>query len=323
MATDETTIVLRVPLEARYLARLQRDFPDVTFTFALTDDEVSRALPDADAVVGNSPLTADQLTKATRLRWLASTSAGVEKWPTEQLAERDIALTNFSGIGAPNIAEHVLAMVFTFARGLRPLFHHQDQHRWPDDATAFTTFELAEQTMGIVGMGEIGDNLARRAHGLGMRVWGVQRHPEEPPPYVERLLPSDGLGELLAAADHVVLCLPLTSATKYTMDADELAQMQQTAYLYNIGRGELINQEALIAALRGGMIAGAGLDVTTPEPLPPESPLWEMPNVLVTGHTAARTPRYWERGIELLSDNVRRFLAGEELADVVDTKAGY
>ncbi len=323
MAAHGTSIVLRVPLEAQYVARLQRDFPDVTFTLALTPEDLAAALPGAHAVVGNSPLTEAQLEAAGDLRWVASTSAGVEKWPTEALAKRGIALTNFSGIGAPNIAEHVLAMLFTFARGLRPLGHHQDQHHWPDDASDLTTFELSGQLMGIVGMGEIGDELAKRANGLGMRVWGVQRHPQEPPPYVERLLPSDALNELLAEADHVVLCLPLTPSTKYTVDADELAAMKRGAYLFNIGRGELINQEALVAAIRGGSIAGAGLDVTTPEPLPPDSPLWEMPNVLVTGHTAARTPRYWERGIELLADNVRRFIAGEELQDTVDTKAGY
>lgn len=323
MERQRTKIVLRVPLEAQYLARLQRDFPEVDFTFALTPEEVAAELPDAHAVVGNAPLTGEQLARAANLRWVASTSAGVEKFPTNELAERDIVLTNFSGIGAPNIAEHVLGMMFAHARGLRLLIHYQDQHGWPDDESVLTTFELSGQLVGVVGMGEIGDELARRAHGIGMRVWGVQRHPEEPPPYVERLLPSDGLPELLAEADHVVLCLPLTAETKYTIDTDELARMKKGAYLFNVGRGELVNQEALIAAIRGGTVAGAGLDVTTPEPLPPDSPLWEMPNVLITGHTAARTPRYWERGIELLSENVRRFLAGEELKDTVDIKAGY
>ncbi len=317
-------IVLRVPLAAEYLARLQREFADVEFPLCLTADDLARELPDADAVVGGSALTEEQFAAAPKLRWVAATSAGVEAFLTPALREREtITLTNFGGIAAPNIAEHVLAMMLLFARDLRPLLHRQDQHRWPENEEAVTAFELEDQTLGVVGMGEIGEALARKAHGIGMRVLGVQRHPQEPPPYVERILSSDELPELLRQSDHVALCLPLTSATKYTIDAEELAHMRPSAYLYNIGRGALINQEALIAALRGGALAGAGLDVTTPEPLPPDSPLWEMPNVLVTGHSAARTNRYWERGIELLVENVRHFLAGEPLRDTVDTKAGY
>jgi phosphoglycerate dehydrogenase-like enzyme len=157
-----------------------------------------------------------------------------------------------------------------------------------------------------------------------MRVVGTQRHEEEPPPYVERLLTGeDGLDELLPIADHVVLCLPLTPQTRHTIGASELARMQPSAYLYNIGRGDLIDQDALVEALCAKRIAGAGLDVATPEPLPPESPLWDAPNVLITDHTAGETPRYWDRGIELVVDNLRRYLAGEPLRNVVDTRAGY
>ncbi len=316
-------LIVRMPLEARYLERLQQEFPEAAFPICLTPEALAEELPDADALIGGASVTEEMLASAPKLRWVAATSAGVEDLPVAAFAERDIALTNFSGIAAPNIAEHVLAMMLAFARGLRPLFHQQDQHHWPDETTDFPTFELAGQTLGVIGMGDIGDALARKAHGLGMRVLGVQRHPGHKPAYVARLMGSDELPTLLAESDHVVLCLPLTSATKYTIDRDELDWMKPAAHLYNIGRGALINQEALIAALRGGTLAGAGLDVTTPEPLSPDSPLWEMPNVLVTGHTAARTPHYWERGIELLVDNVRRFLAGDELRDTVSTKAGY
>jgi D-2-hydroxyacid dehydrogenase (NADP+) len=316
-------LIVRVPLEARYLERLQQGFPEADFPVCVTPEALREEIRDADALIGAASLTADILNDAPKLRWVAATSAGVENLPIEALAERDIALTNFSGIAAPNIAEHVLAMMLAFARGLRPLFHQQDQHQWPEDDTTLPAFELGGQTLGIIGMGEIGLQLAHKAHGIGMRVLGIQRHPEHKPAYVARLLASEQLPELLAEADHVCLCLPLTNATKYTIDRDELDQMKRTAHLYNIGRGGLINQEALVAVLRGGTLAGAGLDVTTPEPLPPDSPLWEMPNVLVTGHTAANTPHYWERGMDLLVDNVRRFLANETLRDAVDIKAGY
>ncbi len=323
MSKTRAKLVVRFPMEARYLERLQQEFPDADFPLCTTPESEQAEIGDADALIGAAGLTKDLLDAAKQVRWVAATSAGVETLPISDLAERGIVLTNFSGIAAPNIAEHVLGMMFAFARGLRDLFHRQDQHDWRDEGDALHTFELGGQTVAIIGMGEIGDQLARRAHGIGMRVLGVQRHPEKAPRYVERLVAGDGLPDVLAEADHVVLCLPLTSATKYTIDRDELDRMKRTAYLYNIGRGALVNQEALIAVLRGGTLAGAGLDVTTPEPLPPDSPLWEMPNVLITGHTAASTPHYWERGIDLLADNVRRFLAGEELRDVVDIKAGY
>lgn len=322
MSKTRAKLVVRFPMEARYLERLQQEF-DADFPLCTTPEAEARELPDADAMIGAAGLTDDVLAAAKQVRWVAATSAGVENLPIETLAARGIALTNFSGIAAPNIAEHVLAMLFAFARALRPLFHQQDQHRWPEADAALPTFELAGQTLGIIGMGEIGDALARRAHGIGMRVLAVQRHPGRKPAYVARLMGGDDLPVLLAESDHVCLCLPLTSATKYTIDRDELDRMKPTAHLYNIGRGALVNQEALIAALRGGTLAGAGLDVATPEPLPPDSPLWEMPNVLLTGHTAASTPHYWERGIALLVENVHRFLAGDDLRDAVDIRAGY
>ncbi|MCA1670058.1 MAG: D-2-hydroxyacid dehydrogenase [Thermomicrobia bacterium] len=319
----KASLIVQVPLEARYVERLQQEFPDTDFPLCITPDALQAEIGNADALIGGASLTPDLLNQASKLRWVAATSAGVENLPIDALAERDILLTNFSGIAAPNIAEHVLAMMLAFARGLRPLFHQQDQHQWPESDAALPTFELGGQTLGIIGMGEIGQQLARKAHGIGMRVLAIQRRPDRKPAYVARLLTGDALPELLAESDHVCLCLPLTSATKYTIDRDELAQMQRTAYLYNIGRGGLINQEALISVLRGGTLAGAGLDVTTPEPLPADSPLWEMPNVLITGHTAASTPHYWERGMDLLVENIRRFLAGDQLRDAVDIKAGY
>jgi len=317
------TIILRVGLDATYLARLQQEFPDVHFPLALDHDALMAALPTADAIVGGGSLTPEMLERAPNVRWVAATSAGVEGLLPALKEREGITLTNFSGVAAPNIAEHVLMLMFAFARGARVLVRQQEQHQWITDDVLLPTFELGGQTLGIVGMGAIGEELARKAHGIGMRVLGIQRHPAAKPKYLAELLASDDLPQVLTECDHLALCLPLTPATKYTIDRDELAHMKRTAYLYNIGRGALVNQDALIVALRGGVIAGAGLDVTTPEPLPPDSPLWEMPNVFVTGHTAASSPHYWERGIELLVDNIRRFLAGDELRDTVDTGAGY
>lgn len=319
--SERPKVVLRVDLEERYLRRLRDDFPEVEFQTATKPEELDSALAAADAIVGGQPLSAEQLAAAGRLRWVQVTSAGVEEWVTPELSRHQLVLANFSGINAPNIADHVLALILAFARGLKPLLERQQRREWGDDDPP--TFEPPGQTLGIVGLGDIGESLAQKAAGLGMRVLAFARHHHDPPPGVERVLTGDALPDLLAESDHVVLCLPLTDATEQIIGREELERMRRSAYLYNIGRGALIDQDALIAALREGRIAGAGLDVTEPEPLPPDSPLWDLPNVIITGHTAGTTPLLWDRGIELLIDNLRRFLADEELRNVVDTKAGY
>jgi phosphoglycerate dehydrogenase-like enzyme len=318
------TLVLRVDLDDLYLARLRREFPEADIRVCTTPEALHAALGDADALIGGAAITTEDVAAAPKLRWVQATIAGVEGFPIPALRDREIVLTNFSGIAAPSIAEHVLALMLAFARGLPTLFQRQGRRAWDDNhADAPPTFELAGQTLGVVGLGDIGDELGRRAHALGMRVLAADRDATEAPAYIDALLPGERLPDLLADADHVALCLPLTPATEHLIGREQLAAMKNSAYLYNVGRGELVDQDALVAALRDGAIAGAGLDVASPEPLPAGSPLWALPNVLITGHTAGRTPLYWERGIALLVDNVRRFLAGEELRNVVDTRAGY
>jgi phosphoglycerate dehydrogenase-like enzyme len=144
-----------------------------------------------------------------------------------------------------------------------------------------------------------------------------------PPPGVERVTTLAELDQLLPEADHVALCLPLTPATRNLFDAARLARLRPSAYLYNVGRGELLDQPALIDALRAGRLAGAGLDVMTPEPLPPDSPLWELPNAVITSHVSGATPHYWERGIEILAENIARYRADEPLLNLVDVEEGY
>jgi len=318
---ERRKIVVRADLEERYLRQLRDRFPDAEFVSATGDAAFAAALPEAAAIIGGAALSDDELVAAQHLRWVQVTSAGVEGWLTPALAEHPLKLTNFSGVAAPNIADHVLAMLYSFARGLPELLDRQRRKEWSDDAPV--TFEPTGQTLVILGLGDIGEELAKRASGVGMRVLAMQRHPEEPPEGVDATVKSDELPDLLRQADHVALTLPLTAKTKGMIGAEELALLRPSAYLYNIGRGQLIDQAALIAALREGRLAGAGLDVVDPEPLPADSPLWEMPNVLITGHHAVATPHLWERGITLLEDNVERFLKGGELRNEVDTRAGY
>lgn len=330
------TIALRFALEEPYLTELRAAFPEVDFPVCASAEELTRVIGTVDALIGGGAVDAALLATAPRLRWVQLPTAGVDGQTLAPLVERGVAVTTFSGVTAPNIAEHVLMLMFAFARNLRLLLGQQDRHIWRDGATAADprqrgasrtlfppVFELEGQTLGVVGLGAIGDALARKAHGVGMRVIATRRQPAAPPAHIDRLLPTAELPTLLAEADHVALCLPLTAETRGLIGARELGQMRRSAYLYNTGRGALVDQDALVAALLAGTIAGAGLDVTTPEPLPAESPLWDLPNVLMTAHTSGATPRHWERGLALISENVRRFLADEPLRNRYDPAAGY
>jgi phosphoglycerate dehydrogenase-like enzyme len=224
----------------------------------------------------------------------------------------------------PNIPEHVLALLLAFARRLPQLLSAQRDRRWRDTETHAEVFEVSGQTLLLVGMGDIGLATGERAAALGMEVTGFRRRSGQPTPeFVTRVYWQEELHEALGNADHVLVSLPLTPATRGLIDAEALAAMRPGAFLYNVGRGPVVDQAALEAALAEGLLGGAGLDVTDPEPLPPESPLWAMENVIITAHTSGASPRYWDRAIELVVENVRRFRAGEELVNRVDLDAGY
>jgi phosphoglycerate dehydrogenase-like enzyme len=193
-------------------------------------------------------------------------------------------------------------------------------HRW--DHAAVAGDELRGRTLGILGLGAIGRDIARAAAAFDLNVIGIKRHPE-PAVGVARVLPPEGLHEVLREADYLLVALPLTGATRGLIGEAEFAAMKSSAILINIGRGAIVDEAALIAALRDGRIAGAGLDVFMEEPLPPDSPFYEMPNVIVTPHVAGSTPRYFDRVTALLIENLRRFLKQEPLHNVVDKELGY
>lgn len=256
---------------------------------------------------------------APGLRWVQSTGAGVERFLTPDFVASPIMLTNARGVYAIPIADQVMAFVLYFSRGLNRLVRNQLARRWDHPPVD----ELTGRTLGIVGIGGIGEEVARRAKGFDMRVVAVRRRPSFSSAYAEEVRGADQLPWLLAESDYVALCSALTPQTRHLIGADELAQMKPTAYLINIGRGGLIDEAALAAALREEKIAGAGLDVFEKEPLPPESPLWEMENVLITPHNAGNSPRSHERMMELFCENLRRYLAREPLMNLVDKRAGY
>jgi phosphoglycerate dehydrogenase-like enzyme len=282
---------------------------------------IEAALDDIEIAAGDFPY--DLLPRARNLRWLQQWGAGVD-WLLRhpEIADLDFVLTNASGVHAIPISEHILAFLLAFARGLHHAVRAQERATWRS-AEREGLFERAGKTMLLVGVGAIGERTAQISAALGMRVLGIRRDPAVGAPGVEAMFGPGRLLDLLPEADFVVLTVPLSRATCGMIGERELRAMRKTAYLVNIGRGGTIQEQALVEALREGRIAGAGLDVFETEPLPPDSPLWGMPNVIITAHYAGSTPHYDERATAIFLDNLRRYQAGEPLRNVVDKEAGY
>lgn len=255
------------------------------------------------------------------LRWLHLPHAGVDRVLVPALVERDdIVITNSSGVHAVPIAEFVMMFVLNHAKQARSLYAYQQQATWAQHELSL--LEVAGKTMLIIGMGQIGQALAVRAAAFGMHVIGSRRS-ATPTPGVDHLVGEGEWRAHLGEADFVVVATPLTPQTRNMFGAAELAAMRPDAYLINIARGGIIDEDALLEALHAGRIAGAGLDVFASEPLPSESPFWAMPNVFATPHISFSSPEVRPRTIALFIDNLRRFAAGEPLLNVVDRQAGY
>lgn len=317
-AVDERLNVRMAPAELRRW--LRGDVPEDPEFARLVEQQVAEWLEPAEVIIGWPRLPKDALDAAVSLRWLQTVSAGIDRADPE--AFQHITMTNASGVAAVAMAEYVIGMILMFAKGFPHLMRRQQAHEW--DRT-FEGKEVWGSTCGIVGMGAIGGETARRAKALGMRVIATRRSVSErtSDDLADELLPSSDLPYLLAESDYVVVAAPLTPETRQLIGADELRQMKPSAVLINVGRGLIIDEQALIAALRDGTIAGAGLDVTEQEPLPTESPLWGMDNVVITPHISADTPRYADRAADIVCDNLRRYLAGEPLRNIVDVTRGY
>ncbi|MCY2959240.1 MAG: D-2-hydroxyacid dehydrogenase [Planctomycetota bacterium] len=266
------------------------------------------------------------LKAATNLVWLQAQSAGVDRWvamPEVRDADR-ITLTNLRGVHGPAIADHVFAMLLTLTRDLPVHLAGRERGAWQRDGSGeLTPIALEGRTLLVVGLGGIGTEIARRGHGFGMRVLATRRGDDPAPDFVERVAKADQLLALLPEADVVAIAVPLTPETTNLFDARAFAAMKTGSYLVNIARGKVVNQDALVEALRSKKLAGACLDVTDPEPLPPAHPLWRFPNVVITPHVAASAELTDARRWALFRENLRRFDAGEPLYNVVDKKAGY
>lgn len=313
---DWTLAVLETPSEGTGDGST-RVHPDVLE--AVADARVYMGFGIAEAVLRAAP----------RLGWVHSGSAGIGSSLTpEMLRRRELVFTNTAGIHGPPMAESVLAMILHFFRGFDLAVRGQRDGRWDTDsfyAADAPLRELSASTVGIVGLGGIGREVAVRCQALGARVLGLRRTVGSGPEGVEVVTGASGLDRLLEESHAVVVTAPDTPETRGMLDAGALARMREDAVLVNVARGAIVDEAALVDALRAGRIRGAGLDVFAREPLPPESPFWALPNVLVTPHVSPVTRHFWRREADLVLHNLRAFLAGrpQEMRNVVDRDLGY
>jgi phosphoglycerate dehydrogenase-like enzyme len=309
-----------------FVDQLRRDFPQHTFLDAWDRDTLRHLLPGAD--VAFTPfIDRDAFPSATRLRWVQSPAVGVGSLMFPELLASPVMITSARGIRARSIAEHVIGVTLALARRLPVAMRAQREHRWAQDeleGPASGVRSLDGLRMGIVGLGSIGMEIVRLATPFGIRVSAIRRRAQNPPPAgVDEVLAPDGLAAVLGRSDVVVLAVPHTPETKQIVGRAELHRMKRGACLINIARGKLIDDVAVIEALKDGRLGGAALDVFTREPLDAASPYWDLANVIITPHTAGAMQDYWTPLVALFSDNLRRFERGEPLLNVVDKDAGY
>ena len=302
---------------------LQAAAPGVELLLAKDMKEATALAKDADAVLGFC--SAGLLEAGPAIRWVQSFSAGVERCVSiPALRERGILLTNMQRVAGPVMAEHVMAMMLAYARGLHFYIPERMAARWtrelPPPGRMIT---LEGKTVLVVGLGGIGVEVAQRAHAFGMRVVATRASGRDGPPFVNYVGLPDELNKLAAEADFVVNTTPLTPATTRMFDAKFFAAVKPGAFFVNVGRGGSVVQDELIAALRSGRLGGAGLDVTDPEPLPADSPLWQMQNVILTPHVSAQSDIDDNVRMAVAVENLRRYVAGEKMLSVVDVAKGY
>jgi len=284
-----------------------------------TKDSVQEDYLDAEVIIGQP--YPKYLKKAQKLKWVQLTSAGADHVADVSLyATDDVILTNASGVYGKPIAEHVFAMILAFSRNLMQYERNRQNCRWEP---VLPMRDFYGSTLCVVGLGDIGKEVAIRGKAFGARVIAVKRTAGDCPPYVDELYRTDEIDRVLPKADYLVLALPNTPETKGILSEERIAKIKPGAFIVNVGRGAAICQEALVCALQEGRIAGAGLDVTDPEPLPADNPLWKMPNVIITSHTSGFSKQNWSRHAKIIQENLARYVEGKPLLNQVDFRNKY
>lgn len=311
-------IVLCYPVEAAHIARITAAAPPDAEIIDAGQEGIAEALFEADIFCGHAkvPVDWDGVVRRGRLRWIQSSAAGMDHCLVPSVIESDIVVTSASGVLADQVAEHTLALLTAWTRQL-PVFFRAQQRK------AFIrrpTRDLTGATVGIAGFGGVGRRVAEVLAPLKTRLLAVDMFPTRRPPQVECVLPADALDGLLPELDVLVLCLPLSELTRGMFDRARLGRMKPGSLLANMARGPLVVHDDLVSALREGPLAGAVMDVTDPEPLPPESPLWEMPQVIITPHVGGQAAWRIDRMTELFCRNLRRWQAGLPLINYLSDK---
>jgi phosphoglycerate dehydrogenase-like enzyme len=318
-AAGTVKIVTQVNLAEGHQEQLRAVGPNVQLRLCDSGEEFRREIADAQVVYGH--FSREDFAAAKQLRWIQYTAAGVEGILSPELVESPVVLTNMARVYAPAISETVIGLILALARGLNRYAISTRERRW-DRAEGL--FDISGLTMGIVGLGGIGTETACRAHyGFGMKVLAVDPKPLPKPQFVAELHSPDWLMTMVPQVDFLVSAAPHTRQTEKMFNETVFRAMKSSALFINVSRGKLVDPPALVRALQEGWIAGAGLDVAHLEPLPSDDPLWAAGNVLITGHTSGWTPRTPARQMALFGENVRRYLTGLPLLNVVDKRRGY
>lgn len=315
-------IILSALLNDRFVSDLHTSFPDVEFVTATTEEQQLNSIADADAIFGWPSSTV--LSAGHRLRWIQHPGTGIDRiMSSPDMVNSDVVLTNARGPHANPMADHVMGMIISFAHNMRELAEDQKAHRWDLPKYDLRMTELGGSTMGILALGDIGMAVARRAHAFGIKVYAVDKNPKPPTPEVIEVWGTERLDELMAMSDWFVIAAPLTNETKGFIDRRKIELLKPGAHMIVISRGGIVDEDALINGLRSGRIAGAGLDVTSVEPLPPDSPLWDMDNVIISPHVSALTEEMWEGRRQIFKENLRRFINNEPFLYVCDKEDGF
>ena len=282
--------------------------------------QISQHLPEAEVIGGNPHALPVSFAQAKKLKWIQLLSAGVDKVLTPEVKQSDILLTNVSGVHVIPIAEHVLGFLLLYTRKFKETLANQREGIWRrrDDVT-----ELRGKTVCIAGLGRIGTEIARVLDCLGVRMIGVDVPGKEKPSFLESMYTTQEWNKALSQADFVVLSLPYTLTTHHLFGKEKFAMMKPSSVFVNIGRGAVVNEPELIEALEHHTIAGAALDVTEQEPLSPESPLWTMPNVVITPHQSGHSEKMMDRAFDMFAENLRAYLNGQKMNTLVDKERVY
>ncbi len=323
MKSSIVKVTLAFDLGHKFVSDLQATFPNVEFRTAYTPEEQLKEAPDTEIQFGL--IDRETYLAASNLRWFHFIGIGFDYILREipEIIDNDTIMTNARGTHVIPISDHVFAMVLAFAHRVPELLDDQHNHRWETYKYQGRIIELANTTMGVVAMGDIGTAVAQRAQGFGMDVYAVDIKEMAPPPGVAEVWDISRLDDLLKISDWLVITAPLTDQTRNMIGLKEINRLKPGAHVIVVSRGSIVDEAALIQGLRSGHISGAALDATATEPLPNNSPLWDEPNVIISPHACGESSQLLERRGQIFKENLRRYLSSDPLINLCDMKAGY